>query len=159
MSSALSHKRREAACYSSHVSKRGYKALTRECRPGEYAELRQLRTNMQFNSTAYIWISANSVKIIPQLSIHRFRPIIYNSFIGTAGKNRMIITRETEVVLNLLSHHAGIQRNRSKATFSQFCYNFSKNTLFKLERYNVLLRSNYDPRGQVLFTLTNLKLR
>lgn len=112
MSSALRHKRREAACYASHVSKRGYKALTRECRPGEYAELRQLRTNMQFNSTAYIWISANGVKIIPQLSIHRFRPIIYNSFIRTAGKNRMIITRETEVVFNVLFHHAGIQRNR-----------------------------------------------
>ena len=40
MSSALGNKRREAACYSSHVCKRGYKALTRECRQGEYAELK-----------------------------------------------------------------------------------------------------------------------
>lgn len=52
MSSALGHKRREAACYFSHVRRRGYKALTRECRQGEYAELGWLRTNTQFNSTA-----------------------------------------------------------------------------------------------------------
>lgn len=38
MSSALGHERREAACYFSNVRKRGYKALTRECLQGEYAD-------------------------------------------------------------------------------------------------------------------------
>ena len=74
---------------SSHVRKRGYRALTRDgWHVGEKsnAELRRLITTTQFKSTAYIWISANSVIMIPQLSIHRFRPIIYNSFIRTAGK-------------------------------------------------------------------------